>query len=351
MSVTGTASISGYSQAGTSASVVVHPAVSISAMPSVAGNAGTAANSSPTVRDLLGAGSYTLLLNGSPVGNAGSNLGGLSTGLTFSASSGAVTGTPTASCNASGLQVRVVDSYDGSTGTSPAFSIAVVYQSTTIANSSDTYYVPPYNTLRIRMWSGAGGSAGMTNGGSTAYAGSNGGASSIPALGLYAPGGTGAPGFAGGGYSGTPSGGNVYNIPGNPGASGQARSASANGSWYWTAGGSAPGGGGAGAPGGSVSGGLSRNGVTGSAPGGGASGASQLSFYGIGGGWIGGATGGSGSGSYLEAVYTAGQAGAPAPGTYLGYTVGSGGPGGVAPGTGAAQGAYGANGQIQFIVN
>ena len=354
MSVTGTAAISGYSQAGTSASVTVHPAVSITSMPGVAGNAGTAASSTPTVKDLLGTPTYALLQNGSPVANIAS----LCAGLTFSTTTGTVAGTPSAACSATGLQVKVTDGYDGSTGLSPAWSIAVVYNANNVFWSSGSYAVLPYNRITIRVWGGSGASAGIvvsTPAFTAPKAGNNGGTSTLsgPGISINAPGGMGATGYAGGGQSAAPSGGNSANAYGTAGASGfSSLNMGSQITLTPPAGGTAPGtGGGTGAAPGGTYGSAAVKGVTGNAPGGGSSGATYQALQLAGGNvyynaW---SAGGGGSGSFVESTWTAGQSGAPPVGSTLSFTVGAGG----AIGSGATAstvGAAGAQGLVQIII-
>ncbi|WP_164635816.1 RCC1 domain-containing protein [Rhodopseudomonas sp. BR0G17] len=74
----------------------------------------------PAVANAVGVLSYSLLHNAAPI----SDVGSLCPGVTFDAVTGKLSGTPTATCNQSGLAYKVIDA-DGTTATSADFAITV----------------------------------------------------------------------------------------------------------------------------------------------------------------------------------------------------------------------------------
>lgn len=69
----------------------------------------------------MGTISYALLKDGTPYVDLGVNC----PGLTFSATTGKITGTPTTACSVNGLVVSAVDSFDGNNATATGFAISV----------------------------------------------------------------------------------------------------------------------------------------------------------------------------------------------------------------------------------
>lgn len=326
--VTAKATSGAFSVAAAPFSVNVYPAVSISGGPAgtISGTVGASLSATaPSAGNVIGTATYTLLQNGTPVALP-------CPGLSFSGSTGVISGSPTGSCSTSGLTIRLTDSYDSTQATtSAAFAISVVAvtpSTSTYDAGSGVYTVPAYNTLTVEVW-GAG-SSGLGTTGWYFSSGIAGGTSSVSTLGMGATGGAGpvcstpttdgrnttlgAPGY---GY-----GGNAANISGNYGTG-------------WSRWGVSGGGIGGGAPYGGGNVGPAAGGTTGSAPGGGGSGMLIDS-----GNYAGGSSGG-----YSKSVYTRGAAGAPAVGQGLSFSVGVGGPRPTSYGGGA-----GGNGRVRFTV-
>jgi Putative Ig domain len=101
---------------GTIGTLTVNPPLAISAGPTgtVAGSVGNAitASSAPSVSGLVGTATFALLQSGSAV-----TLSSACPGLSFSTANGVISGTPTATCNAANLTIRISDSNDGATAT------------------------------------------------------------------------------------------------------------------------------------------------------------------------------------------------------------------------------------------
>ena len=124
------------------------PAVNFDVMPPIAiaaqnlySTAGTSVSWTPQVSN-VGTPTFALLQNGTAV----SNLGSLCAGLSFSTSSGTISGTPSGGCSVANLAYRVSDS-DGSIATSGTFSITVIVPTTVFLTASSTWTVPAGVTL------------------------------------------------------------------------------------------------------------------------------------------------------------------------------------------------------------
>lgn len=117
----------GASQASAAAiPLTVAPDLTISGGPSgtISGIVGNVLSTSaaPTVDNLVGTVSYTLLQNGSLA-----TLSTLCPGLSFSGSTGQISGTPSAACAPANLTIRSTDSADAAAATtSPAFAISIL---------------------------------------------------------------------------------------------------------------------------------------------------------------------------------------------------------------------------------
>jgi hypothetical protein len=111
----------GMATSATLSVVVSAPQVSISGGPSganaISGSSGTviAASAAPTVTGATGTKTFSLMANGTALTSPGTNLGGVCPGLSFSTSTGVISGTPTQACNTDGaiLQIKVSDSGTG----------------------------------------------------------------------------------------------------------------------------------------------------------------------------------------------------------------------------------------------
>lgn len=362
MSVSG----SGGSFSGTAPSVSAVTTITLSAMATggngVKATGSTAVNVAPVFYFNGGAsgftitaGNYTATPAASPVGLVASasyalNGSTLCPGLVFYSSNGQIAGTPSSACSGT-YSVTATDSWDGSTYTGPAFTIVVnpaSYPATTTSYTTAgacSLTIPNYNTLKIRMWGGSGGSTGWYNGDSAAP-GNAGGYSYIPSLGLVAYGGNGSNGiYAGAG--GTAAGGDI-NVTGNSGANGTPKNTGWTATGTSGAGGTAPYGGGAGGAGVTLTGPAAQSpssGNVGAAPGGGSSGGFYFRYMGTSVAWWAVAGGGSGSGGYTEKTYY--RASGPAAGTVYGCTVGA---GGTIVSTGNVDGSPGQRGQIDVMV-
>lgn len=184
--------------------------------------------------------------------------------------------------------------------------------------ASGQFTVPSITSqLVVRMWGPAGGGHGDGSG----APGTDGGDTTIAALGLNAGGGKkgGTSAVGGGGLGGVASGGDV-NVNGERGGNGVEASPSGKG-------GNAPYGGIGGAPA------TNATGLAGQAPGGGGSGGNNGVSI---------SASGGGSGSYLRKTYSAGQL---TPGTVLAVALGSLGLGGA----GMRPGGDGARGEVRFF--
>ncbi|MGY3592941.1 hypothetical protein ACVIGB_000972 [Bradyrhizobium sp. USDA 4341] len=110
---------------GTIGTLTVNPPLSISGGPSgtMTGSVGNAIPTSPapSVSGLVGTGTFALLQSGSPV-----TLSSACPGLSFNTANSVISGTPTATCNAANLTIRISDSNDGTAATtSSPFGIAI----------------------------------------------------------------------------------------------------------------------------------------------------------------------------------------------------------------------------------
>jgi alpha-tubulin suppressor-like RCC1 family protein len=134
-SVTATATHGSFSHSVAAFSLTVIPPLAVSAGPSgtlngVVGNAFT--TTATTVAGAQSTISYALLSSGSPI-----TLSSVCPGLSFSASSGMISGTPTAICSIANLAIKVTDSFDGATATTtPTFAIVVAGDTATATLTS-----------------------------------------------------------------------------------------------------------------------------------------------------------------------------------------------------------------------
>ena len=125
--VTATAT-SGASSASGQFSVSVAPPLAV-AMNPVSGTVGNPTSGTPSVSGVAGAATYALI----KAGNLYSALATDCPGLSFSTSTGAISGTPTANCSVAGLAVRVSDDFDAATATSETFGISATTANATAA--------------------------------------------------------------------------------------------------------------------------------------------------------------------------------------------------------------------------
>lgn len=124
-SVTATATGGSYSASTSPFSLVVDPGLAVAGGPNgtVTGSVGVAivTTAAPVPAGLIATASYQLLQAGSPYGGLNADCG-----LSFSTTTGQISGTPTKVCTVSGLTIRVTDSRDNATATtSTPFAVAV----------------------------------------------------------------------------------------------------------------------------------------------------------------------------------------------------------------------------------
>lgn len=134
--VTATATSGAYQATASVMTFSVAPPVAITAQ-NLYSSAGTSSSWTPQVTNSLGTPTYALLQNGAAV----ANLSSLCAGLSFSPSSGAISGTPAGGCSVANLAYQVTDS-DGSTATSSTFSITVLVPTTVFLAANSSWTVP-----------------------------------------------------------------------------------------------------------------------------------------------------------------------------------------------------------------